>query len=216
MDTNKFVVALKKAKEVAQKRNFTQSIDLIINLRDIDLKKPEHQVDFYAQLHNNVGKKVKVAGFIGPEGKDDARKVIDFVLTPDDFSKYKDKKNAKKLANEYTYFISQANIMPQVAGTFGKILGTRGKMPNPKAGCVVPPKANLRPLYEKLQKTVRVKAKVLPVVQCAVGTEDMKDEAVLDNIVTIYNQLVQNLPNHENNIDKILIKLSMGKVVVVE
>jgi large subunit ribosomal protein L1 len=141
--------------------------------------------------------------------------VVDLAIITDDFGTY-DKKKAKKLAESYDFFIAQANIMPKVASAFGKILGTRGKMPNPKAGCVVPPKSNLKPLCEKLQKTVRVKAKELLAIQCRVGTESQQLEQVADNINTIYKQLVHHLPNHENNISKVLIKLTMGKVVEIK
>jgi len=216
MEQKKVLEALKKAKEEGKKRKFTQSFDLIINLRDLDLKKPEQQVDFYVNINHDVGKKKKICAFVGHEMKAEAEKAVDMVITPDEFGKYKDKKASKKLAYEYEYFIAQANIMAQVATAFGKVLGSRGKMPNPKAGCVVPPKANLAPLYEKLQKTLRIKAKLLPAVQCMVGKEDIEDSKVADNIMTIYKQLVHNLPNHENNIDEVMIKLTMGKIVKIK
>jgi len=216
MDSNKILEALKQAKTQHKKRNFNQTVDLIINLKDLDMKKPDQHVDFYAHLHHNTGKKLKIAGFVGPELKEDAKKNLDFAITVDEFNNYSDKKKAKKLAYEYDYFIAQANIMAKVAGTFGKILGTRGKMPNPKAGCVVPPKTNLGQLYESLQKTVRVKAKILPVIQCVVGKEDTDEKNVVDNIMTIYKQLADSLPNHENNISKVMIKLTMGKIVEIK
>jgi len=215
MDQKKILEALKKVKE-GKKRKFNQSIDLIINLRGLDLKKPDQQVDFYSNLHYATGKKLRIAAFVGPEMKAEAGQVVDTVITPAEFPKYKDKKAAKKLAGDHDYFIAQANLMAQVAGSFGKILGTRGKMPNPKAGCVVPPKANLKPLQQKLAKTLRIKAKALPVVQCSVGKQEMKDEELADNILSVYNQLVHNLPNHENNIARVMIKLTMGEIVEVK
>jgi large subunit ribosomal protein L1 len=187
----------------------------VIKLKDLDLKKPDQHVDFFAQLNHGTGKKVRVAALIGPEMKADTEAVVDLAIITDDFDKY-DKKKAKKLAESYDYFIAQANIMPKVAQVFGKILGTRGKMPNPKAGCVVPPKSNLKPLYDKLQKTVRVKAKELLAIQCRIGTEKQPEQEVADNIITIYKQLVHHLPNHENNISKVLLKLTMGKVVEIK
>jgi len=154
MDKSQVTQTLKKVKENSQKRNFTQSIDLIINLRDIDLKKPEQSVNFFHTLHYSKGKKVKVCALVGPELLAQAKEVCDLAVSVDDFPKYQDKSKAKKLATNYDFFIAQATIMPKLATAFGKVFGPKGKMPNPKAGCVVPPNANLEPLYEKPQKTV--------------------------------------------------------------
>ena len=108
MDKSQVTQTLKKAKENSQKRNFTQSIDLIINLRDIDLKKPEQSVNFFHTFHYAKGKKVKICAFVGPELMPQAKKTCDMAISVDDFAKYEDKKQAKKLATEYDFFIAQA------------------------------------------------------------------------------------------------------------
>ena len=46
MDKETFKQTLAFAKKNSPKRNFTQSIDLVINLKDINIKNPEHQLDF--------------------------------------------------------------------------------------------------------------------------------------------------------------------------
>ena len=84
-------------------------------------------------------------------------------------------------------------------------------MPNPKSGCVVPPNANLKPLYEKLQKTVKIQTKNDPIIQTIVGNESMKDEEIVDNIMTVYDALVNQLPSGRDNIRNVFIKLTMGK-----
>jgi large subunit ribosomal protein L1 len=127
----------------------------------------------------------------------------------DDFGKY-DKKKAKKLAEEYSFFVAQANLMTQVASAFGKVLGSRGKMPNPKAGCVVPINANLGALAERLRKTVRIKVDANPIYQVAVGIEDMDDNQIVDNVMTVYNALIHALPNDVHNIKNAYLKLTMG------
>jgi len=173
-------------------------------------------VDIFLPLHYSKGKKTKVCALVGPELSAQAKEVCDFVVEHDDFPKYaKDKKLIKKLANGYDFFIAQANLMAEVAKTFGRVFGPKGKMPNPKAGCVVPPTANLKPLYEKLQTTVRISAKTTPSIQVIVGNEEMKDEEVLDNIMTVFNQVIHHLPAEKNNVRNIYLKLTMGKAMKV-
>lgn len=211
MDKAQLEKTLKFVKDNSSKRNFNQSIDLIINLKDIDLKKQDNRVDIFAQLHFERGKKVKLCGLVGPELLEQAKATFDTVISVDDFSDYTDKKKIKKLAIEHVFFVAQANIMPKVATAFGRVLGPRGKMPNPKVGCVVPPNANLQPLAEKLQKTVKIKVETNLIFQTFVGKEDMQDNEIIDNILTIYNALIHALPNDKHNIKNAYLKLTMGK-----
>ena len=119
----------------------------------------------------------------------------------------------KKLATEHDYFLGQANIMPKIAQTFGRVLGPRGKMPNPKAGCVVPPKAPLKPLYERLQNTVKISVKKQPNIQVLIGKQDMPPEQVAQNVMTIYDQVIHHLPKERHNIKAVWIKTTMSKPV---
>jgi large subunit ribosomal protein L1 len=213
MDKTHAHKTLTEAVAAGPKRNFKQSVDLIINLKDLDFKKPVNQVDFYITLQNSNGRTVRTCAFVGPELKDEAKAHCDTVISVDDFEQYKNKKKLRKLAQTHEFFIAQANIMAQVATVFGRVLGPRGKMPNPKAGCVVPPKAALKVLVERLQKTVRVQAKKDPVVHLLVGREDMAEEVLVENITFLYSQVQSHLPAESNNIRNAILKLSMGKPV---
>jgi len=215
MEKEELQSALQKARDISDKRNFKQSFDLVINLKGLDMKKQEHNVDAFITLPHARGKKTKVCALVGAELFEQAKSVCDFAILSDTFEKYKEKKEIKKLANSYDFFIAQANIMPKVATTFGRIFGPRGKMPNPKSGCVVPPNANLKPLYEKLQRTIRVLSKNSPLVQCSVGSEDMELDDVSENAMLVYNTIVHALPNEKHNVKDIYIKLTMGKPVKI-
>ncbi len=208
--------ALQELRENSKKRKFSQSIDLIFTFRDLNLKNPDEQLDFSITLNQGIGRKVKVAALAGPEMADNAKKVCDVVITQADFDKYKDKKEAKKLAGSYDYFLGQADIMPKIAGAFGRFLGPRNKMPNPKLGTILPGKAPVEPVYEKLQRTVRVIAKKAPMAQVKVGSESMKEEEVIDNILTVYNQVIHHLPKEKSNLKDVYVKLTMSKPVKVE
>jgi len=173
--------------------------------------------DYEAFEENFAGKKASVCALVAQELASEAKEVCDAVILQEDFQRYaKDKKAVKKLVRENAYFIGQANIMPQVASAFGRVLGPKGKMPNPKAGCIVPPKASLKPLYDKLQNTIRVSAKTAPVVQCRLGNEKMSDEHITQNLKVVYDQLVHSLPNGEDNVKAAFLKLTMGRPVRVK
>ena len=208
--------ALQNLKATSAKKKFIQSIDLIITLKDLNLKKPEEQIDTFVALSHSTGKPVKICALVGAELKDSATKVCDHVILSDEFERIAaKKKDVKKLASSYHFFIAQANIMTQVAKHFGRIFGPKGKMPNPKAGCVVPPNANIEQLYQRMQNVVHVKAKTELAAKARVGTEDMNEEHVVDNILSVYQAVIRSLPNEKNNIKNVMLKLTMGKPVLV-
>jgi len=215
MEKTQLISALKQVKETSPKRKFKQSYDLIINFKGLDLKKPDHQVDTFVTLPYSRGKKLKICALVGPELNEQAKTIFDSVIASETFDRYKDKKEIRKLSNSADFFIAQANIMAKVATTFGRVFGPRGKMPNPKAGAVVLPNANLKPVYEKFQNTVRATAKTAPMIQVPIGTEEMKIEDVAENGMTVYKQVVQALPNEKHNIKDICIKLTMSKAVKI-
>jgi len=216
MNKNKFLEALKKAKEGSKKRNFKQKVDLIVNLKDLDLKKPEQQVEFFLKLHYDKGRESKICALVGSELATKAKSACDNIVLADDFGKYAgNKKLAKQLCKDYDFFIAQANIMAKVAASFGRILGPRGKMPNPKAGCVVTDKTDFNALCTNLKKTVKVSAKTSFIVQLMVGNEEMKDEEIADNAYNVYEQLSHHLPNEKHNIRSVFLKLTMGKPIKV-
>ncbi|MDD9953844.1 MAG: hypothetical protein OXR66_05925 [Candidatus Woesearchaeota archaeon] len=193
------------------KKKFAQSYDLLFGLKDLNLKNPDEQVEFFATVPH-ASKKVKICALVGAEMIDDAKKDADHAVVQDDFQKLK-KPQMRKLAKEYDFFVGQANIMPKIAGAFGRLLGPRGKMPNPKAGCIVPPKAPLKPLIERLQKIIKVSAKKAPSIQIRVATQDLSDAQVIENVKSVYDQVIHHLPKEENNVKAVYLKLTMSKPV---
>ena len=210
MDEKNLKQALAKLQE--EKKNFVQSYDVLVALKEINLKKPEEQTEFFAQLPHFPNRKQKVCALVDSHMRDDAKKVFDTVISLEEFDKY-DKKKMRTIAGQHDWFVGQANIMPKIAASWGRVLGPRGKMPNPKAGCIVPPKAPLQPLYDRLQNTVKVTAKKQPNIQVMVGKQDMSEEQLTENIQYIYDQIVHHLPKEKDNIKHTALKLTMSKPI---
>jgi ribosomal protein L1 len=88
-------------------------------------------------------------------------------------------------------------------------------MPNPKAGCVVPPGANLKQVYDRLQKTIRLQAKGKPVLYATIGREDIPEDHLGEHLFVLYDQLIRHLPAERKNIKSFLVKSTMGKPLKV-
>ncbi len=199
----------KELREKATKRKFDQAVDFVLTLRNFDPRKTK--IDFYVDLHNERGRRMKICALVGPELVNNCKKFCDFVITKDEFKNYANKKAIKKLASEYDYFIAQMDVMKDVATVFGRSLGPSGKMPNPKAGCVLPANGNVEAVVNKLQKQVRVKTdNTNPQIMCTLGRENQSDAILADNLLTLIKATIPNLPSQQNNVNKAYVKFSMS------
>ncbi|MBS3107661.1 50S ribosomal protein L1 [Candidatus Woesearchaeota archaeon] len=214
MHKDQIVKSIQEAREKARKRNFKQTFDLVINLKNMDLKRPEHKVEIFATLPKGRGKSNKVCALVGQELVTQAKKVCDKVILDEEFAEIAGNKKAlKDLVNQFDFFIAQANIMTKVAGAFGKVLGPRGKMPNPKAGAIVSPKAEIEMVYKKLQGTVKLATRNELSIKCPIGIEDMDNNDIAENVEYVYNLVLHALPQEKQNIADVSIKLTMGSPV---
>ena len=110
------------------------------------------------------------------------------------------------LAQDYDYFIAQATLMGKLAVVFGKALGARGKMPNPKAGGVIMPGANVKDIASKFKSNLRIRNNKEIIMKVSVGKEDFTDDVLADNIVAICEAVHHALPNGEANIKDTIVK----------
>ena len=210
--TQEIIDAVKEAKEQAKPRNFTQSIDVIINLKDLDVRKPENRFSEEVALPNGRGKEIKIGVIADGELALAAKNAgVDVVISKEDLQEFgKDIKAAKKVVNSVDSFIAQADMMPLVGRFLGRILGPRNKMPKP-----VPASARIEPLLERTQATIKVGVKQQPSIQILVGTQDMDDEKLAENIEAVLAVLDRNLEKGRNQIKSLYIKATMGSVVRV-
>ena len=202
-----FLKAIEKLRKTDKKRNFDQTIDLIVNLKNFNAKKDSFTA--FVQVPNKVKEK-KVAGFF--EKKSEA---ID-TITKEEFPGFKEKKDLKKLVKDYDFFIANAKLMPAVATNFGRVLGPAGKMPSPQLGIIpVESPEAIKAVLGKINSSVRIRVKE-PSVKVGIGKQSLTDEQILKNAVIIYGKIVEGLPKKEEHVKSILIKLCMDKPVRVE
>ncbi len=216
MEKQDILKSIKELKEKFAKKKFKQSIDLLINLKDMDIKKAENNIDLFLQLPHPSEKKLKLGAFVDQQLGVQANKLFDIVVLKEDFAKWNNKKDQKKLASSYDLFVSQIEVMSLVATNFGKVFGARGKMPNPKAGCVVSGTANLEPLVNKLKNTIRIKTKNEASIKISIGAEDTPDDKLVDNVLFIYSNLLLKLPQEKQNIKYVALKYTMSPLIKIK
>lgn len=205
--------AVKEAKETSKKRNFVQSVEMIITLRDLDMKKPESKIQEYVELPHTSQKKAKVCVIaVGDLALRAKRAGADLVLEKAELEALAgDKKKMRNLANDYDYFIAEAPLMPLVGKVLGAILGPRAKMPIP-----VPPNVNIAEQIEKRRKTILVRTRGQPTILCSIGSEDMTEEQIAENILAALRVIEAKLKRGVKNIGTIKIKTAMGHPVRVK
>jgi len=205
--------AVAEAKKLAKDRNFTETVDLAINLKNIDLKKPENRIKLEIPLPHSTSKKIKVAIIAEGDLALRAKEIVDLVINKNDLERYAtDKKAAKVLGKTYDFFIAQADLMTTVGKILGPVLGVRGKMPQ-----VVPPTgANLEPIIRRFQKVCKMRLRQNPVFFAKIGTKDMSNEEISENIESVLKAVEDKLEKGRDNIRSIYVKTTMGPPVKIE
>jgi len=213
LDNKTLLQAVKEAKEKSGKKNFNQTVDFIMDIQEIDMKSPEGKIQEVVELPHVTGKPNKLCVIASGELAMKARRAnVDYVIERANLDELSGrKKDLRKIANDYDIFISEAPLMALVGRTLGPVLGPRGKMPVP-----VPPTADINTLIGKHRKTVLVRMRNQPIIQCSVGTEDMKDDELVDNIQAILRVLEGKLKRGLKNIKVAYIKTSMGTPVRIK
>src|SRR5215472_11826610 len=204
--------ALGDVRSKTEKRKFTQAIELSVKLRELDLKKPEARINENLELPVPAEKNSKIAVIAGGDLAVRAKNAgADIIIGREDLDKLgREKKQARKIAQGYDFFVAEAPLMPQVGKTLGQILGPRGKMPTP-----IPPTAPIDDIIKRQRRNVRLKMKDQPVIQCKVGTEDMTDDVLIQNIQTVISRLEAKLEKGPKNIKSMAVKASMGPPVKI-
>lgn len=197
-ELSKALEELRKDKE----RKFNQTVDLIINLRKFNPRK--NSINIFIQVPHKIKDK-KIGAFLETRNKNVE------TITLDEFKKYSDKKELKKLSKRFDFFIAQANLMPKVATTFGRFLGPSGKMPSPQLGIMANvDDKTIEELKQKLNNSAKIRAKDAS-IKLAIGKQSMKTEEIVENILTVYEAVLKALPREKDNVKNIEVKFTMTK-----
>ena len=203
--------AVSRALEEAPPRNFRETVDLAVNLRDLDLNDPSNRVDESVVLPEGTGQETSIIVFAEGETAVRAEDVAEEVLDSDDLADLGDDDNeAKDLAEDTDFFLAEESMMQDIGRYLGTVLGPRGKMPNP-----ISPDDDVVELVERLKNSVQLRSGDRRTFHTRVGAEDMSAEEIADNIDVIIRRLEASLEKGPLNLDDIYVKTTMGPAVEV-
>ncbi|MEO9365498.1 MULTISPECIES: 50S ribosomal protein L1 [Candidatus Nitrosocaldus] len=199
---------VKEAREKAGKRNFKQSVDLILVLKDIDVKKG-FSINEVVALPHTPNKKAKVCVIASGDLALRARRAnADKVIEGTELSALaNNKREAKKLSSMYDFFLADTQLMPTVGKVLGPVLGPKGKMAMP-----LPFNAQVDAMLDRLRSSTRARTRNQLMVACRIGDEDMDDKMLAENAMAVINAVEKKLPAGERNIAEIMLKFTMGRV----
>ena len=202
--------AVNEAVEKAPKRNFQESMEISINLKNLDMAQPKNRIDETMILPKGTGKTVKIAvlgkGDITTQAKAAS---VDLIIGPEEIERLGgEPREARKMAEEYNFFLAETAVMPLVGRYLGTRLGPRGKMPQP-----VPPGVDVGPIVERLRNSVKFRTKDKMTFHVRVGSTGMSPEDVAENIDAIMKKVESSLASGSMNVRSVYVKTSMGPAV---
>ncbi len=212
MDHEKTLTSVKQALEKSPQRNFPESMDLAINLKNLDMNQPQNRIDEEIILPNGVGKSIKVAVFAKGETAQRAKAAgADNVLDPEEISVLgEDKARAKTLADEINFFIAESAYMPAIGKTLGQVLGPRGKMPIP-----LTPDKDVVQVINRVKNSIKVRSKDKMTFHVSVGRRSMDPVKIAENIDAVIDRIEHRYERGLYNVRSIYIKTTMGPSVKV-
>lgn len=213
VERNKILEAVRTAIESAPERKFSESVDLTVNLKNIDMAQPKNRIDETILLPQGTGRPVGIAvlgkGEITTQAKEAG---VDLIIGPEEIERLGgEPREARKMANQYRFFLAETAMMPLVGRYLGVRLGPRGKMPMP-----IPQGTDIRPIVDRLRSSVKIRTKDKKVFHARVGTTTMEPEQIAENVDAILKRVEAALEQGPLNVRSVYLKTTMGPAVKVE
>lgn len=202
------IEAIRLAQEIAPAR-FDETVEVHFRL-GIDTRQADQQVRGTVTLPHGTGKTVRVAVFAQGEKAKEALDAGADVVGADDL--------IEKVANGFLDFdatVATPDMMSKV-GRLGKILGTRGLMPNPKLGTVTMDVG--RVVRELKAGRVEYRADKYGIAHVGIGKKSFSTEALVENYGALLDEILRAKPASSKGryLKSITISTTMGPGIKVD
>jgi large subunit ribosomal protein L1 len=161
---------------------FDESVEIAINLNIMQ----KHSIRDIVVLPHGTGKSVRVLVFAKAEKAKEAQEVgAEYVGDTDLIEKIKGG------WFDFDVAVATPDMMKEI-GKIGKLLGTRGLMPNPKTGTVT---NDIKKTVEELKKgRVEFRADKTKIIHLSVGKISMKEDSLFENCKTLFDRVLSKRP----------------------
>ena len=176
--------AMNLVKEVSFEK-FDASVEVSFNL-NLDTTQAEQQLRGSIVLPHGTGKVAKVLAIV-EEGDKDAAKSADFVGGIEMMQKVE-----KENWFDFDFIVTTPSMMPKLAA-FGKVLGPKGLMPNPKLGTVT---TDLETAIDNIKKgQIEYRTNKEGLVNLSIGKVSFSADALIENYNSIFEIIKTKRPS---------------------
>lgn len=189
--------------------NFDETVDVDIRL-NLDTRQADQQLRGTVSLPNGSGKTVRVAVFAEGDAARAAEEAGADIVGSDDL--IADIQGGKI---DFDATVATPEMMAKV-GRLGRILGTRGLMPNPKLGTVTPDVA--KAVKELKGGRVEYRADRYGICHVVLGKVSFTPEQLAENYSVVYDEILRMKPAAAKGryVKSITVSSTMGPGVPVD
>ncbi|KAI3743273.1 hypothetical protein L1987_60979 [Smallanthus sonchifolius] len=191
-----------------KKRNFTETIELQIGLKNYDPQK-DKRFSGTVKLPHIPRPKLKVCMLGDAQHVEEAQKIGLEYMDVEGLKKLnKNKKLVKKLAKKHQAFLASESVIKQIPRLLGPGLNKAGKFPT-----LVTHQESLEAKVNETKATVKFQLKKVLCMGVAVGNCSMEEKQIFQNVQMSVNFLVSLLKKNWQNVRCLYLKTTMGKPV---
>lgn len=189
--------------------NFDETVDVDIRL-NLDTRQADQQLRGTVSLPNGSGKTVRVAVFAEGDAARAAEEAGADIVGSDDLIA-----DIQGCKIDFDATVATPEMMAKV-GRLGRILGTRGLMPNPKLGTVTPDVA--KAVKELKGGRVEYRADRYGICHVVLGKVSFTPEQLAENYGVVYDEILRMKPAAAKGryVKSITVSSTMGPGVPVD
>ena len=212
------ILAYSEGKEVqingedkkGKKRNFTESIEVQITLKNYDPVRDKRFAGTF-KLPTVPRPKMKCCVLGNAAHCEQADRIgVDHMSVEDLKKLNKNKKLVKNLAKRYDFFLASDNMIKQIPRLLGPGLTKAGKFPTLIGGG-----EDMQEKVDEIKATIKFQMKKVMCLNVAVGNVAMDSKDIVINTQLAVNFLASLLKKQWQNIGQIFIKTTMGPSVQI-